>query len=359
MTAPKLLPGADVASFQGPPDTWQEAAGAIRWAAVKISEVAVNAAGEVTAYVNPDAGADWAYLAENKLGRIAYLFAHPSAPVGPTVALFQSVMHDLGLDDSDGIAIDFETNDDPSGNALGPNGVTPAEGAAWAAEVAAELDKLYDRDPALYTFLSFAEEGYTARLGHLPLWMSDPSSPKGEPRVPAPWTDWAIDQYSTSNPIDRDVAKYPSLTAMQAALGKRKPKPPPEDSMQMIHAVTLADVTDVPPGGKPVVLRWKGEPGEPSKLNGQHDAAEPGAGTMLSSANLHVADATKLRFTLAEMLSDGKPGRAVHSDYEPAGGWRMFTAPLQAKAGASYMITVANFGPTLAKVTEGNWEIVR
>ena len=79
----------------------------------------------------------------------------------------------------------------------------------------------------LYTFLSFAEAGNCDGLGGWPLWIANPSSPAGRPVVPAPWKTWAVHQYAISGSIDRDVAAYPSLEAMRAALGKPAPKPPP------------------------------------------------------------------------------------------------------------------------------------
>jgi hypothetical protein len=164
-------------------------------------------------YVNPDAAADWAYLHNHKLGRIAYLFGHPSVGVAATIDLFASEIRKLGLAAGDGIALDLEVND-----GRGPGAVN-----AWAAELMAELAKLYDRKPLLYTYLSFATAGNTASLGKYPLWISNPSRPAGRPQVPKPWKTWAIHQYSTtSGQIDRDVANYPSLAAMQAALGMPK-----------------------------------------------------------------------------------------------------------------------------------------
>jgi hypothetical protein len=86
--------------------------------------------------------------------------------------------------------------------------------------VCAELHDRLHRMPVVYTFLSFAESGNTASLGKYPLWIADPSSPEGSPRVPPPWKTWAMHQYDISGSIDRDVANYSTLPAMQKALGK-------------------------------------------------------------------------------------------------------------------------------------------
>ncbi|MHB1433664.1 MAG: glycoside hydrolase family 25 protein, partial [Streptosporangiaceae bacterium] len=175
-----LLDGVDVSSFQGPPSTWRSEAGAIAWAGVKLTELQP---GGVT-YVNPDAKADWDYLASHKLGRIAYLFGHPSVGALATVEFFTSQLRPLGLSDPDAVMLDLEVTD----------GLPPASVDAWARDVLAELEHRLHRKPLLYTYLSFAQAGNTASVGGYPLWISDPSSPKGHPQVPAPWTHWTIHQ---------------------------------------------------------------------------------------------------------------------------------------------------------------------
>ena len=203
-----LLHGVDVSSFQGLPSNWKHAAGPISWAAVKITELEPNG----VHYVNPDAGPDWAYLERQNLNRVAYLFGHPSVNAGETVTFFLSQLNRLGLHDGDGIALDLEVTD----------GLGPAAVSAWARNVASQLHHRTGRQPVIYTFLSFAESGNCAGLGHYPLWIADPSSPMGRPRVPRPWTTWTMHQHSIIGSIDRDVAKFASPAAMRAALGKPK-----------------------------------------------------------------------------------------------------------------------------------------
>lgn len=207
------LPGVDVSSFQGPPGTWHAEAGAARWVGIKITELQPN-----LRYVNPDAAADWAYVGKRKaLGRIAYLFGHPSVSAAESVAFFTSEVKSLGLLDTDGIMLDLETTD----------GLGPAAVSAWAVEVMASLHTSFKRMPILYTFLSFGQEGNTAGLGKYPLWISDPSSPEGHPRIPPPWTTWTIHQYSTSGAIDRDLADFRSVAAMREAFGVAPTPPAP------------------------------------------------------------------------------------------------------------------------------------
>jgi hypothetical protein len=198
------LAGVDVSSFQRLPRDWQAEAGAISWAAVKMTEL--SAAGP---YENPDAAADWAWLKANGKGRVAYLFGHPSQGVTATVGLFASALGRVGLDDGDGICLDHEVSD----------GLGAAQVAAWGRAVLANLAHMYHRAPLLYTFLSFAGAGNCDGMGGYPLWIADPSSPAGHPRVPAPWKSWAIHQHAITGAIDRDTAVWQTLAGMRAALG--------------------------------------------------------------------------------------------------------------------------------------------
>ena len=85
-----------------------------------------------------------------------------------------------------------------------------------------DLRRKTGRLPVVYTFLSFAEAGNCNRLGHCPLWIADPSSRAGHPRVPGPWQTWTMHQYNITGPIDRDLAKFTSRVHMAAALGRQK-----------------------------------------------------------------------------------------------------------------------------------------
>jgi hypothetical protein len=206
------LPGADVSAYQGTPAQWRGEAGRISWAAIKISELGVDGAGREIRYVNPDAAADAAWLRSAGKGRIFYLYGHPSTLPSDTVALFATTLRGLGLEDGDGCALDLEVTD----------GHSPAEVAAWARAVMGLLRATLGREPVLYTYLSFAEAGNCAGLGGYPLWISDPSDSPGHPRIPPPWTSWAIHQNSISGSLDRDVANYPTLAAMRKAIGKKE-----------------------------------------------------------------------------------------------------------------------------------------
>jgi lysozyme len=220
----KMQHGVDVAAFQGAPSGWRSEAGAIRWAAVKLTELEP---GDIR-YVNPDAASDWAYVKDQKLGRIAYLFAHPSVGTGDTVSFFLTELRKLGLTDTDGVMLDLEETD----------GLQPEQVSAWAVEVMASLARSLRRTPILYTYLSFAYSGNTAGLGGYPLWISDPSSPMGKPVVPSPWKRWAIHQYSTSGVIDKDIANFASVKAMEEAFGVPAAPPPKPQKGNLGGSVT-------------------------------------------------------------------------------------------------------------------------
>jgi lysozyme len=220
--------GVDVSSYQGAPAAWHTLAGAITWAAVKITELEPGG----IRYVNPDADADWAYLRRSHKGRLGYLFGHPSVSATATVNFFVTEVRKLGLERGDGVVLDLEVTD----------GLGPAAVDAWSADVMAALKKELGREPVLYTFLSFARAGNCGRLGRYPLWISDPSSRAGHPQVPAPWKTWAIHQHVITGPIDRDVANYASQADMARALGK-----PEEPKMEDIGGSIV---------GSLAVARW-------------------------------------------------------------------------------------------------------
>jgi hypothetical protein len=76
------------------------------------------------------------------------------------------------------------------------------------------------RIPMIYTDIDFAEtEGNFSNHAAYPLWIADPSSKPGRPRVPKPWAKWAVHQYQITGPIDRDLIGWTTAKAMQAYLG--------------------------------------------------------------------------------------------------------------------------------------------
>jgi GH25 family lysozyme M1 (1,4-beta-N-acetylmuramidase) len=215
--------GVDVASWQGLPSQWVHDAGAqgIEWAGVKFTELSVQN-GTLSLYENPDAKADWDYLWTKKLGRVAYLYAHPSTPVGATVSAFHAMVSKLGLLPGDGIAVDLEVTD----------GMSPAAVSSWARELLAELARVFGRKPIIYTYEDFIREGHCEGLEGYLLWIASITTP-GLPRVPAPFKNWFAQQYVITGDIDQDVAHYSSLAAMQAAMGA-----PQSHQVVAVHVTT-------------------------------------------------------------------------------------------------------------------------
>jgi lysozyme len=198
--------GVDVASYQEKPAHWSGVAGNIGWAAVKVTEFGVGG----SRYVNPDAFADAQWLKEHGKGRIFYLYGHPGSSASETAAFFVAEVRKLGLENTDMIAIDLETND----------GKTPAEVDDWSMAVLRALEHDLGRIPLVYTYYDFAKtEGNFASHARYPLWISDPDSKPGRPRVPKPWTKWAIHQYEITGPIDRDITGWTTVEKMREYLG--------------------------------------------------------------------------------------------------------------------------------------------
>ncbi len=114
--------------------------------------------------------------------------------------------------------------------------------------------------------LNMAESGDCEGMGGYPLWIADPSSPAGQPRVPAPWKTWAIHQYDISGPIDRNVAVWADRAGMARQFGKARqhPKEPPvRDLGGKLSGLALASarwgngvilVAGVDPDGRRVVV---------------------------------------------------------------------------------------------------------
>lgn len=204
-------------------------------------DFAILKATEGTGFRDPLFPAAWAAVRELGLARGCYHFAHPAQDAREQADAFTSYVRSNGLLDGDMLALDLEETD----------GLQPYQVDAWAAEfcraVAAETGHVV----TVYTFLSFAEAGCCASLGRQPLWMADPDSTPGCPRVPAPWKTWAVHQYSSQG-IDLDVASYPDAAAMTLALGRIRPAPPTpaprkDDDMPVFSPIAL------PPYGGPAV----------------------------------------------------------------------------------------------------------
>ncbi len=106
--------------------------------------------------------------------------------------------------------------------------------AEYARNWCADVQRASGHTPVVYTFLSFAEEGNCAGLGHYPLWIAEPSAPAGRPVVPKPWSTWKFHQYGTTrvgtNTVDVNV--FNGDTAALKQFANPAPKPKEETEVQ-------------------------------------------------------------------------------------------------------------------------------
>ncbi len=202
--------GIDVSSFQG----------AFDWAAKKgVISFGFAKATEGTTITDPEFARNWAQIKAMGFVRGAYHFGHPKDGAAANAQAFLAAVRAQGLERGDLLALDLETTD----------GLGPAQVATFAQNWCAEVGAATGRQPIVYTFISFAEEGNCAGLGGYPLWIADPSSPAGHPTVPRPWTTWAFHQYATTL-VDQDVFNGDTAALKKFANPARAPQQ--EDEVQ-------------------------------------------------------------------------------------------------------------------------------
>lgn len=188
--------------------------------------VAVKAT-EGTGYESPAFGRQWQAVENSGMGRIAYHYFHPSISAVAQMRHFLNVVENYGLESDDCLALDLEETDG-----------LPASTVAEAAVDAKDWIENETKGKLLvYTYINFADAGNCNGLGDNPLWLADPSSPPGSPRVPEPWKDWTIHQYGIIRGLDADILHMDNVEDLfrYAVL----PKPPPLQPDQRI--VWLSD----------------------------------------------------------------------------------------------------------------------
>lgn len=173
----------------------------------------------------------WDTLHKEKKLRGAYHFARPDNNGAVAEAdHFLKIVKAAGLQPGDLLVLDHETR-----------GSSAAHDAQWAADWCAHVKAKTGIVPVVYTFLSFGWEGRCHGLGGYPLWIADPSSPAGKPRVPAPWSHWYFHQYSENGGIDHDMFNGDKTTWAKLAevwgkgsIPPPKPTPPPAPTHPVI-----------------------------------------------------------------------------------------------------------------------------
>jgi GH25 family lysozyme M1 (1,4-beta-N-acetylmuramidase) len=205
--------GIDLSSFQ-PSFDWSAEKGRISFAFMKATEGATVR--------DPDFAANWQQARALGIVRGAYHFAHPKNGAATDARAFLDVVRPHGLNAGDLLALDLEVSD----------GLSPARVAEYARNWCADVQQATGHTPVVYTFLSFAEQGNCAGLGHHPLWIAEPSAPAGRPAVPAPWSTWKFHQYGTtrvgSNTVDVNV--FNGDTAALKAFANPAPPAPKEEA---------------------------------------------------------------------------------------------------------------------------------
>lgn len=172
---------------------------------------------------------NWELAKNNDQLRIAYHVAHPSLPAQGQVQFFLDYVTAHGLDTGDMLCLDLEMSD----------GLNPSAVNEWAVDWCNAVAYHTRADPIVYTFLSFAEAGNCDGLGDRPLWIADPSSPKGRPRIPHPWSNWVFHQYGLTRGVDSDTVNATSRNQI-LPLGVLPETPPP--SKESYH-IELSDGT--------------------------------------------------------------------------------------------------------------------
>ena len=207
--------GIDLSSFQ-PSFDWSAEKGRISFAFIKATEG--------TTITDPEFAVNWREAGALGIVRGAYHFGHPKNGAATETQAFLAVVRAHGLKAGDLIALDLEASD----------GLSPARVSEYARNWCADVHRATGHTPIVYTFLSFAEQGNCAGLGHYPLWIAEPSAPAGRPVVPRPWSTWAFHQYGTtrvgSNTVDVNV--FNGDTAALKRFANPAPSPKEETEVQ-------------------------------------------------------------------------------------------------------------------------------
>jgi lysozyme len=208
--------GIDLSSFQ-PSFDWSAEKGRIAFAFIKATEG--------TTIRDPDFAINWQQAKAIGIVRGAYHFAHPANGAATEARAFVDQVRAHGLNPGDLLALDLETTDN----------LSPARVSEFARNWCADVTAATGHTPVVYTFLSFAQQGNCAGLGHYPLWIAEPSAPAGRPVVPRPWSTWTFHQYGTAqvgtNIVDVNVF-HGDNAALKAFANPAPPVPKEEAEVQ-------------------------------------------------------------------------------------------------------------------------------
>lgn len=212
--------GIDLSSFQ-PSFDWPAEKGRISFAFIKATEgMTVK---------DPEFAVNWQAAKALGIVRGAYHFGHPSNGAANDSRAFVDTVRAHGLQAGDLLALDLETSD----------GLSPERVAEYARNWCADVHHDTGLTPIVYTFLSFAEAGNCAGLGHYPLWIAEPSAPPGRPVVPKPWSTWKFHQFGTA-PVGTNTVDVNVFNGDTAALKKfANPEPKPDKEETEVQSGSL------------------------------------------------------------------------------------------------------------------------
>jgi len=207
--------GLDVSNFQG---TFDWAAAKKSYAQLAFGIYRLTQGLGAAGMNSPDPGARHNHdqIGAQGLFRGAYHFLDPRLDGAAQARYHVGQLAKLGLDQAHMIWLDNEQ----------AQGCTPAQVSACARAFMAELDKLAPHNPrGVYTFVSFARDGYNAGLGAYPLWLAYPALKA--PVQPPPWlsTQFRFWQWGTRNGIDADayMGTFADLKAWIAGFAPASP----------------------------------------------------------------------------------------------------------------------------------------
>jgi lysozyme len=179
------------------------------------ASIIASKATEGTGYVSPVFQQDWINTKAAGKGRMAYHFFHPSISALAQARFFLDTVKNAKLEDGDCLMLDHESTD----------GLDAGSVASAAIAFRHAVEEETNCKLVIYTYINFAETGNCEGLGNSPLFIADPSSPPGHPRVPLPWHEWTMHQYGQRKGIDEDICHFTNIEDFYklAVL----PKPPP------------------------------------------------------------------------------------------------------------------------------------
>jgi lysozyme len=179
--------GIDVSNRQGQFD-WAGWNGYIEFAMAKATE-GID-------FIDEQFARNWEMMKVIAVKRFAYHYAHPSeSDPAEQAQFFVEHVRQHGLEHGDNFVLDLETNDDS---------MTPSQVSFWAFTFCREVNRLAPGHRVMvYTYESFANEGYCSMLGEWHLWIAQYDAPG--PTMPVgPWHTWVMWQ-DVGSGVDRDV----------------------------------------------------------------------------------------------------------------------------------------------------------